>query len=110
MPTKGAIVRIDLTTLKSRFFGRRVDLPAQVKAYKQCFLNPHSKLYVLPDLIEETGVLRPAPMYGDEFSRGRAQGRRDIGLRILHHLYLEPNELYALIKGEPIIQQEDFEK
>jgi hypothetical protein len=72
------------------------------------FGSPDGKKHILPGILEFTGVLAPAPMHGDDFSRGRAQGRRDVGLHILEHLHLEPEEIYAILKGQPIIKEGDF--
>ena len=102
---------IDLTKTYRALFGRRVqvDLPAQAKAYRVAFSSPDGKRYILPDLLSYTGVLRAAPLHEGEFAQGRVQGRRDVGLHILENLNLQPVELYAILKGQPIITQEDFD-
>jgi hypothetical protein len=103
---------IDLTKLKRLIFGRQVtvDLPAQTRAYRTALASPDGKRNLLPDLIHYTGVLAPAPLHGDAFAQGRVQGRRDVGLHILENLHLQPMELYAILKGQPIITPEDFQQ
>lgn len=98
---------IDLSKLRGAS-GRKVDLPAQTLAYKRAFGSPEGKLHIMPDLIEFTGFLRPAPDGDSLFAQGRAQGRRDVMLRILGNLHLSSEELYAMLKGQPIIKPEDF--
>ncbi len=101
---------IDLTKLKRLIFGREVtvNLPAQGRAYRMAFTSPDGKRYILPDILHYTGALVPAPLHGDAFAQGRVQGRRDVGLHILENLHLQPMELYAILKGQPIITPEDF--
>lgn len=101
---------VDLRKLTRRVFGREVavDLVAQRAAYRAAYTSPTGKRELLPDLIEFTGVLKPAPMHGDLYAQGRVQGRRDVGLHILEYLGLEPAELYAILKGQANIRQEDF--
>lgn len=99
---------IDLTKLIGRW-GRRVDLVEQTRVYKNALLSPTSKQYILPDLAEFCGVLDPAPSDGDQFKQGRAAGRRDVWLHMQSFLNLEPHEIYALLKGSPIINAEDFQ-
>lgn len=100
----------DLRKLTRRVFGREVivDLVAQRIGYRAAFLSPTGKRDLLPDLIDYTGVLKPAPLHGDLYAQGRVQGRRDVGLHILENLSLEPVELYAIMKREPNIKPEDF--
>jgi len=90
---------IDLTRLTSRF-GRRVDLQHQVQAYRAI------PQIVIADLIEFCGAVDQAPKEGDPFVQGRAAGRRDVWLRIQHHLGLREHELYALLKGEPLVKSQ----
>ena len=101
----------DLTKLKRFIFGQevKVDLPARVQAYRIAFNAPTGKQHILPDILEFTGVLSPAPVRANEFEQGRAQGRRDVGLHILENLTLTPIELYAILRGQPIIKPEDFQ-
>ncbi len=101
---------IDLRKVAHRVFGREVtiDLPARRRAYLSAFNSPDGKRHLMADLIEYTGVLKPAPMHGDAYAQGRVQGRRDVGLHILEHLNLEPVELYSILKGEPIIKPGDY--
>ncbi len=101
---------IDLTKLKRLIFGREVtvDLPARVQAYRVALTSPAGKTHILPDILEFTGVLSPAPVTHNEFAQGRAQGRRDVGLHILENLTLPPQELYAILRGVPTIKPEDF--
>lgn len=101
---------IDLRKVAHRVFGREVtiDLPARRRAYLRAFTSPEGKRHLMADVIEFTGVLKSAPMHGDVYAQGRVQGRRDVGLHILEHLNLEPAELYAILKGQPVIKPEDF--
>jgi hypothetical protein len=101
----------DLHRLKRYIFGRevQVDIPARVQAYRIALTSPSSKQHIMPDILEFTGVLSPAPVRASEFEQGRAQGRRDVGLHILENLTLTPIELYAILRGQPIIKPEDFQ-
>ena len=101
---------IDLRKVAHRVFGREVmvDLVARARAYRVAFASPDGKRHILPDLIGYTGVLKPAPLHGDPYAQGRVQGRRDVGLHILENLTLTPAELYAIVKGQPVIKPEDF--
>lgn len=101
---------IDLRKVAHRVFGREVnvDLPAQRRAYLSAFSSPDGKRHLMADILEFTGVLKPAPMHSDIFAQGRVQGRRDVGLHILENLNLQPVDLYAILKGQPIIKPEDF--
>lgn len=101
---------VDLSKLAHRVFGRevQVDLPARRRAYLHAFGSPEGKRHLMADLLEYTGVLKHAPMHGDAYDQGRVQGRRDVGLHILEHLNLNPVDLYAILKGQPIINPEDF--
>ncbi len=101
----------DLTKIYRWVFGARVeiDIPARRTAYLRSLATPDGKKHVLPDLIEYTGVLSPAPPSTNVFAQGRAQGRRDVGLHILENLNLEPAELYAILRGNPHIKPGDFQ-
>ena len=101
---------IDLRRVAHRVFGREVtvDLQARARAYRVAFGSPDGKRHILSDILEYTGVLKSAPMHGDPFAQGRVQGRRDVGLHILENLNLQPVDLYAIVKGQPIIKPEDF--
>ncbi len=101
---------VDLKKLARTVFGKEVevDLPAKRMAYLRAFNNPEGKRHILPDILEFTGFLRSAPMHGDPFMQGRIQGRRDVGLHILEQLNLDPVELYAILKGQVRLKQEDF--
>src|ERR1700693_632283 len=101
---------VDLTKAVRRIFGRevQVNLPAMARAYRMALTSPDGKRHIMPDILNYTGVLRPAPLGGDQFTQGRVQGRRDVGLHILENLTLQPMELYAILKGQPIITPEEF--
>jgi hypothetical protein len=101
---------VDLSKLKRLIFGNAVpvDLHARVQAYRRAFTSPLGKQHILPDILEFTGVLKPAPANPDPIVQARWQGRRDVGLHILENLTLQPHELYAILKGQPIITPEDF--
>ena len=97
---------VDLKKLLGRF-GRRIDLENQVIAYRKVFGSIMAKETVLPDLAEFCGAVYPAPIESDLFKQGRAAGRRDVWLRLQNHLNLSEQEVYALLKGNPIITEED---
>lgn len=101
---------IDLRKIAHRVFGQEVtiDLPSRRRAFLSAFGTPAGKQYLLPAILEYTGVLKPAPMHSDVYAQGRVQGRRDVGLHIIEHLNLQPVDLYAILKGQPIIKPEDF--
>ncbi len=84
-----------LTRLVTRF-GRTAHMGVQVQAYR---MIPQP---ALADLAEFCGAIDPAPVDGDMFKQGRVAGRRDVWLRIMSHLALREEEVYALLKGEPI--------
>lgn len=90
---------LDLARLRGRF-GRRVDLPQQVRSYRR--IPPD----VLSDLAEFCGAMDPAPLEGDQFKQGRVAGRRDVWLRIQQHCCLDEAEIYALLKGQPLVKLE----
>ena len=100
----------DLGRLYRGIFGQPVlvDLKSRSRAFRAAFCSPDGKRHILPDLLEFTGVLAPAPVNSDPVVQARAQGRRDVGLHILENLTLEPHELYAILKGTPIIRPGDF--
>ena len=75
---------------------RPFDLGAQAQAYRA--MPPA----VLADLADFCGATDPAPAEGDLFKQGRAAGRRDVWLRIVAHRHLREEEVFALLKGEPI--------
>lgn len=80
----------------------------RAKAYKLAFRNPSGEI-ALGDLLTFCGVADEAPRGGDLFSQGRAAGRRDVGLRIMEHIHLTHEELYAVIQGRSILKKEDFQ-
>lgn len=88
--------------------GRRFHIGEMAKAYQLTFLSsPGATTYVLPDLLEYTGALDPAPKDGDAFTQGRAAGRRDVWLHIASYLHLKDEELFALYAGRQIIPQQE---
>ena len=101
---------VDFHHLYRYAFGKQVevDLLARGRAYRVAFTSPDGKKHILPDLLEFTGVLSPALANPDPMIQARAQGRRDVGLHILENLTLEPDELYAILRGKPNIKPEDF--
>ena len=79
----------------------RVDpLPETVSAYKAVFRTMHGTKYVLPDLLEYSGFGVPLP--SDRDAMLRAAGRQDMMLRIQAHLALTNEEVYGLLKAEPV--------
>lgn len=90
--------------------GRRFTVSQVREAYCLTFLSPPGRHHVLPDLLEFTGALDPAPRNEDLFMQGRAAGRRDVWLRIQEHLRLTEEELFALYVGRSTFKAEDFTK
>lgn len=86
----------DFTSLWSRALGRFINLRGLVNAYHG--VAPE----VLADLAKFCGALERAPLNGDPFVQGRTAGRRDVWLHILAHRNLREEEVFALLKGEPI--------
>lgn len=101
---------LDVALAASRLFGikrrtkLRIDpLPETVSAYKAVFRTAHGTKYVLPDLAEFCGVKVPLP--SDRDALLRAAGRQDVWLRIQAHLALTNDEVYGLLKGEPVTRE-----
>jgi hypothetical protein len=92
----------DWWKLRGRF-GRDADLMEQAKAYRIAFGQPGAKLYVLPDLAEVCGVGRPLPT--DPGALQRAAGRQDVWLHLQRYLNFTEEEVYAMLKGNPIVKQ-----
>ncbi len=83
-------------------WGRDANLEQQVTDYRVVFGSEPARRSVLPDLAEFCGAAYPAP----DIHMERAAGRRDVWLRIQNHLNLTDQQLYALLKGEPFLNQE----
>ena len=90
-------------------WGRWYSLRDRETAFKLTFRNPSGEI-TLADLLDFCGVFDEAPWHGDQFSQGRVAGRRDVGLRILEHLHLTHEEMYAVIQGRSILKKPDFER
>ena len=84
-------------------FGRDADLAEIAKSYRIGFGQNGAKQYLLPDLAEFCGVGRPLPE--DPGKAQRAAGRQDVWLRIQQFLNFPEDEVYAMLRGEPIIKQ-----
>src|SRR6266851_5012437 len=80
------------------------------KAYKLTFRQPSGTRFVLPDLMDYTGVLYPSPPGDNMFDQGRFAGRRDVGLRIVEMLNLSDEEIAATLRGRDILRPEDFQR
>lgn len=93
-----------LTAFTGRF-GRKIDLNDQVTAYRAVFVSALGRRHVLPDLAEFCGVGRPLPH--DPVELQRAAGRRDVWDHIQTYLHFPEAEVYAVLKGEPIVRQQD---
>jgi hypothetical protein len=102
-------VRSILDSFRARWWARAYNLPDRWKAYNLTFRTPSGEI-ALADLLAFCGVADEAPQNGDSFMQGRAVGRRDVGLRILEHLNLSYEELYAVIQGRSILKPADFER
>lgn len=76
--------------------GRRFDLKLQTEAYK---LIPQM---ALADLAEFCFALEPLPR--DRDAMLRAEGRREVWLRIVGHRTIREDEIIALLRGEVIAQ------
>jgi len=85
-----------LTKLRSKRFGRPVHMGVLVNSYR-LIQQP-----VLADLAEFCGAIDQAPVTDNMFEQGRVAGRRDVWLRIMAHRSLREEEVYALLKGDPI--------
>lgn len=85
------------------WFGREADLTEQRKAYQIAFNGPGAKLYVLPDLAEFCGIGRPLPTDSEDIQR--AAGRQDVWLHIQQYLNFNEEEVFAMLKGNPIVKQ-----
>ena len=87
-------------------WGRHFSFRERGRAYKIIFRNPMAQTYVLPDLMEFCGMADPAPFPGQRLTEQRFLGRRDVALRIQHQIQLTEEELYRLLRGAPIRQEE----
>ena len=99
---------IDFSAILGRF-KRPIGLKDQLQAFKLSFCTLLAKKHVMPYLLEYTGFLYPAPDTDSAFAQGRAQGRRDVMLQILHQVNLEEADLYAMLQGRPVIKEGDFQ-
>lgn len=93
---------------RSSWWARWYTLPERWKAYNLAFRTPSGEV-VLADLMTFCGVADEAPREVSEAEQNRAAGRRDVGLRILEHMHLSPEELYAVIQGRSILRKKDFQ-
>jgi hypothetical protein len=81
---------------------RQVNLREEFAAFKSAFGTEGARKYVLPVLIQFTGLCVPAPIAEGEFAQGRAAGRRDVMLLIQHYLNLDEHDIYDMLKSNPI--------
>ena len=76
-----------------------------MRAYRATFSNPLAIRFVVPDIMEYAGVGRPLPNDRDEMLR--IAGRQDIWHRIQGHLNFTPAEMVAMLKGQPVMRQQN---
>lgn len=82
---------------KARYFTKLV------LAYKAVFASPEGAL-VLGHLIEAAGILTPT-VSTDEQSAFRAEGRRQIVLRIIQMIDANPNELHEFFREQAALAE-----
>lgn len=92
-----------------RWWGRLYSVFERSKAYNLTFRSPSGEI-VLAELLAFCGVADEAPRVDSMFEQGRVAGRRDVGLRIMEHLNLRPEELYAVLQGRSILKPADFQR
>ncbi len=85
-------------------WGRWFDSGEETKAFREVFNSPAGTFYVLPALADFCGAAEHAPKDGDLFKQGRAAGRRDVWLYLQEHLNMTEEELYGMLKGQPILK------
>lgn len=94
-------------TFYARWWKRAYTLFQRHQAYNLALRQPAGEI-VVADLLTFCGVADEAPRGASEFEQGRAAGRRDVGLRLMEHLHLSPEELYAVIQGRSILRQQSL--
>src|SRR5712691_965674 len=85
--------------------GRRFTAGEMRKAYQLVFRTAAGERYVIPDIIEFTHALEPAPRDSDLFVQGRAAGRRDVFLHLQKHLIFTEDELASMFKAQALPSQ-----
>lgn len=58
--------------------------------YRRVFLENGDGLRVLNDLLDACGVYRPTYVRGDSHDTARREGKREMGLMLLHRMNYEP--------------------
>lgn len=91
-------------TFYARWWKRAYTLFQRHQAYNLALRQPAGEI-VVSDLLAFCGVADEAPHNASEFEQGRAAGRRDVGLRVMEHMRLTPEELYAVIQGRSILRK-----
>lgn len=68
--------------------------------YRRVLLATPEGRRVLNDVLEACGVYRPSHVRGDTHETARREGRREIGLMILHRMNFEPADRPAEAKRD----------
>jgi len=68
--------------------------------YRRVLLGTQEGRRVLNDILEACGVYRPSHVRGETHETARREGRREIGLMILHRMNFEPAERPAQAERE----------
>src|SRR3990167_7598740 len=92
---------IDIGKIVARF-RREVNLKEELQAFRTVFNGPTARTYILPILLQYTGLYNPAPEHENLFAQGRAAGRRDVMLLIKHYASLEEKDLIDMLKSNPM--------
>jgi hypothetical protein len=77
----------------------RIALGNRRYAYRSVFKGPNADI-VLKDLMRFCRM-HESTFHPDPRAHALAEGRREVILRICHHLQLSPEELWALYSGMP---------
>lgn len=77
----------------------RIALGDRRYAYRQVFKGPHAEV-VLKDLARFCRA-NESTFHADPRAHAVAEGRREVWLRLQHHLKLTPEQLWSLYSGRP---------
>lgn len=69
--------------------------------YRRVLLSSGDGLRVLNDVLDACGVYRPTYVRGDSHETARREGRREIGLLLLHRMNYEPAARPETANSEP---------
>lgn len=86
-------------------FGRPAEMHRQVDAFRKTFTSDAALSYVVPALAEFCGVADPLPT--DPQKLARAAGRRDVWLFVQRHVHFTPEQVFAMLRGDPIPMPEE---